>query len=271
MTGAEQQPPRAAAFFDVDNTLIRGASLYQLARGFAARGLISGRQIAQYAWKQWKYLTSGKEHLKDLKFVTDATMEFAAGREVALMREVCSSVVDEMLLDKLWPSTMRIAKAHLQAGQEVWLVTAAPQELAEMLAERLGLTGGMGTRAEVVDGRYTGHIDGAPLHGGAKAEAVRRIAAERGLDLSVSTAYSDSANDLPMLSLVGAGVAVNPDAALRRIARKRGWIIVESRRSRFWHDNSLPANPTVAAGAGFAAGLAAAALEDIRDKTRRSS
>lgn len=258
--------PRVAAFFDVDNTLIRGASLYHLARGLAARGFITGRQIAHYAWKQWKYLTSGKEHVKDLKFVTDATMEFVAGREASLMQDICRTVVTEMLLHKLWPSTRKIAEAHLRAGQEVWLVTAAPNELATVLAERIGLTGGMGTRAEIVDGRYTGHIEGAPLHGEAKAAAVQRIAAERGIDLAQSIAYSDSSNDLPMLSVVGHAVAVNPDGALRRVARRNHWPIIEMRRSRFWRDNSVPANPNAAVGAGIAAGLAAAAF----DKTRRN-
>ena len=266
MTNSEAPQRKSAAFFDVDNTLIRGASLYHVARGLARRDLISGRQIVHYAWKQWKYLTSGKEHVKDLKFVTEATMEFVAGRDAAVVLEVCREVVDDILMHKLWPSTLKLAESHLRAGQEVWLVTAAPNELAIILAERIGLTGGMGTRAEIVDGRYTGHIEDAPLHGRAKAEAVQRIAAARGLDLSTSTAYSDSSNDLPMLNVVGNAVPVNPDAALRRIARRKGWLMVECRRSRFWRDNSVPANPNAAVGAGIAAGLAQAAI----DKTRRN-
>jgi HAD superfamily hydrolase (TIGR01490 family) len=266
MTNSDGVTPKAAAFFDVDNTLIRGASLYHVARGLARRDLITGRQIVHYAWKQLKYLTSGKEHVKDLKFVTDATMEFVAGRDAALVLDVCRDVVDDILMHKLWPSTLRLAEAHLRAGQEVWLVTAAPNELAILLAERIGLTGGMGTRAEIVDGVYTGHIEGAPLHGQAKADAVKQIASERGIDLDASTAYSDSSNDLPMLNVVGYAVPVNPDAALRRIARRNGWMFVECRRSRFWRDNSVPSNPNAAVGAGIAAGLAASAL----DKTRRN-
>ena len=266
MTSEEEVAPKVAAFFDVDNTLIRGASLYHVARGLARRDLITGRQIVQYAWKQLKYLTSGKEHVKDLKFVTDATMEFVAGRDAALVLDVCRDVVDDILMHKLWPSTLRLAEAHLRAGQEVWLVTAAPNELAILLAERIGLTGGMGTRAEIVDGKYTGHIEGAPLHGQAKADAVKQIARERGIDLSASTAYSDSSNDLPMLNVVGYAVPVNPDASLRRIARRNGWMFVECRRTRFWRDNSVPSNPNAAVGAGIAAGLAAG----VMDRTRRN-
>lgn len=257
---------RSAAFFDVDNTLLRGASLYYLARGLAARDLVSWRQIIRYAWKQWKFLTSGKEHVKDLKFVTEASMTFIAGREQSLMLEVCRSTIDELLLNKLWPGTVRIAQAHLLLGQEVWLVTAAPNDLAVMLAERLGLTGGMGTCAEVKDGLYTGHIVGATMHGKAKAEAIQRIAAERGLDLATSTAYSDSANDLPMLRAVGNPVAVNPDGPLRRVARRNGWLVMEYRRSRFWREKNIPGNPNMAVGAGIAAGLAAAAIGKKRRK-----
>lgn len=262
MSDVEQ--PKAAAFFDVDNTLLRGASLYYLARGLARRNLITGRQIRRYAWKQWKYLWSGKEHIKDLKLVTDASMAFVAGRDAALMQEVVRTVVDEILLNKLWPGTLKIARNHLLAGQEVWLVTAAPDELAQTLARRLELTGGVGTKAEIVDGRYTGHLEGSPLHGKGKAEIVQRLAQERGFDLAACTAYSDSSNDLPMLTVVGNSVAVNPDAWLRHEARRRGWIIIEFRRRRFWRGGDSPANPNVAAGAGLAAGLAEAAIERNR-------
>ncbi|MHB0928196.1 MAG: HAD family hydrolase [Candidatus Nanopelagicales bacterium] len=257
---------RTAAFFDVDNTLLRGATLYYLARGLAARDLVTWRQIIRYAWKQWKFLTSGKEHVKDLKFVTDTSMAFIGGRDQLVMLDVCQSVVDEIMLNKLWPGTLRIARAHLERGEEVWLVTAAPNDVAGMLAERLGLTGGLGTCAEVKDGRYTGHILGTTMHGQAKAEAIQRIAAERQLDLTRSTAYSDSSNDLPMLSAVGNAVAVNPDGALRRLARRKGWLIVEYRRTRAWRDTQSPANPNMAVGAGIAAGLAAAALGRKRRK-----
>lgn len=256
----------SAAFFDVDNTLMRGASMYHLARGMARHGFFTGKQIRNFARKQLKYLASGKEHAKDLKFVTDATMEFVAGRNVQEILAIGDEIIDDILLNKLWPGTLKMAQAHKAAGQEVWLVTASPHELAERLAQRVGLTGGLGTRAEARDGVYTGRLDGAPLHGEAKADAVRRLAAERNIDLASSVAYSDSSNDLPLLSVVGMAVPVNPDRILRRHARAQGWPIVEFRRSRFWVDSPSPANPTVAAGAGIAAGLAALALTRKRSK-----
>ena len=255
-----------AAFFDVDNTLMRGASMYHLARGMAKHGFFTGKQIRNFARKQLKYLASGKEHAKDLKFVTDATMEFVAGRNVSQIRAIGDEVIDAILLNKLWPGTLKMAQAHIAVGQEVWLVTASPNELADKLAKRVGLTGGLGTRAEEIDGVYTGRLDGPPLHGQAKADAVVALATARGIDLANSVAYSDSSNDLPLLSVVGSAVPVNPDRALRRHARRKQWPIVEFRRSRFWVEGPSPANPTVAAGAGIAAGLAALALTRKRDK-----
>src|SRR5207245_8363111 len=114
----------------------------------------------------------------------------------------------------------------------VWRVTAAPAELASLIARRLGLTGALGTVAENRDGVYTGRLVGEPLHGPAKAEAIRALADREGLDLSRCAAYSDSANDVPMLSLVGHPVAVNPDPQLRRIARENGWEIRDLRTRR---------------------------------------
>src|SRR5438045_5512955 len=123
----------------------------------------------------------------------------------------------------IWEGTRELAQLHLEAGQRVWLVTATPVELATIIARRLGLTGALGTVAESVDGLYTGRLIGEPLHGPAKAEAVRALAASEGLDLSRCSAYSDSANDVPMLSTVGHPMAVNPDSDLRRVAKGQGW------------------------------------------------
>ena len=130
----------------------------------------------------------------------------------------------------------------------MWLVTATPNELAQLIARRLGLTGALGTVAESVDGIYTGAMMGEMLHGRAKAAAVRAIAAREGLDLRRCTAYSDSINDLPMLSAVGTAIAVNPDSDLRDVARQRGWQIRDFRTSR---------TPVVRIGVPSALGAAA--------------
>jgi phosphoserine phosphatase len=136
----------------------------------------------------------------------------------------------------------------------VWLVTAAPIEIATIIARRLGLTGALGTVAEHVDGVYTGALVGEMLHGPAKAEAIKALAARESLDLSRCSAYSDSANDLPMLSLVGDPCAINPDRTLREYARKHGWRIRDYRTGR----KAARAGLLAAAVAGAVAGGAAA-------------
>ncbi|MDQ1616385.1 MAG: hypothetical protein QOJ60_2324, partial [Actinomycetota bacterium] len=164
---------------------------------------------------------------------------------------------------RIWPGTRALAEGHLAAGQRVWLVTATPVELASIIANRLGLTGALGTVAEHVNGVYTGRLVGEMLHGSAKAEAVRALAAREGLDLDRCSAYSDSANDLPMLSLVGDPCAVNPDRRLREHARREGWRVRDYRTGRKAARVGLP----TAAALGAAAGAVAAAAT-VRRRTR---
>ena len=141
-------------------------------------------------------------------------------------------IFEEAMAQRIWPGTRALAQLHLDQGQRVWLVTAAPVEIARIIAHRLGLTGALGTVAETEDGVYTGRLFGELLHGQAKAAAIRSLAAREGLDLRRCTAYSDSVNDVPMLSVVGTAVAINPDGALRDIARKRDWQIRDFRTGR---------------------------------------
>jgi HAD superfamily hydrolase (TIGR01490 family) len=155
-----------------------------------------------------------------------------AGRPVADIVELGEEIYDELMADRIWAGTRALAQMHLDAGQRVWLVTATPVELALIIARRLGLTGALGTVAESVDGHYTGRLVGEVLHGPAKAHAVRALAVTEGLNLRRCTAYSDSVNDVPMLSAVGTAVAVNPDRDLRDIARARGWEIRDFRTGR---------------------------------------
>ena len=245
--------PTGAAFFDVDNTVMRGASLFHFAVGLARRNYFSGREIVGFGVKQIKFVMSGSEDLEDMASATEAALSFVEGRQVAELERLGEEVFDDIMVDKLIPGTLAIAQGHLDAGQQVWLVTATPVELATVIANRLGLTGALGTVAEVRNGVYTGHLDGPPLHGLAKAEAIRAIAAREGLDLSRCSAYSDSSNDIPMLSIVGNPVAVNPDSTLRAHARDNGWTIRDFRRREQVKRFALPA----AAGAGgIAVGMA---------------
>ena len=238
--------PTAAAFFDVDNTMMMGASLFWFARGLATRKYFSTRDLAGFIWQQAKFRIAGNESADDMHTIRENALAFVAGREVAEIVRHSEEIYDELMADRIWAGTRGLAQQHLDAGQRVWLVTATPVELASIIARRLGLTGALGTVAEVVDGRYTGRLVGELMHGPAKAEAVLALAEREGLDLGRCTAYSDSANDLPMLSLTGTAVAVNPDTELRAFARARGWTIRDYRTGR---KAARIGVPTVAAAA----------------------
>ena len=162
----------------------------------------------------------------------ETALSFAAGHTVAELTTIGEEVFDEVMAAKIWPGTRALAQMHLDAGQRVWLVTATPVEVASVIARRLGLTGALGTVAETEDGVYTGRLVGEILHGEAKAQAVRALAQREGLDLGACSAYSDSANDIPLLSLVGHPCAINPDSRLRTHAREHGWRVRDYRTGR---------------------------------------
>src|SRR5215471_5277069 len=250
----EQPPPipdpSAGAFFDVDNTLMRGASIYHFARGLAARKMFGPRDLAEMAWKQIYFRIRGAENPGHIKSAREAALAFVAGHKVAEIVALCEEIYDEAMADRIWEGTRELAQRHLEAGQRVWLVTATPVELA--------------TVAETVDGEYTGRLVGGLLHGPAKAAAIEALAAREGLDLARCSAYSDSANDLPMLNLVGHPAAVNPDAALRAEAKANNWPVHDFRSGRKATLVALPA----AAGAGALAGGIAAGVALRRRYTR---
>jgi HAD superfamily hydrolase (TIGR01490 family) len=222
----------AAAFFDVDNTVMQGASIFHFARGLHRRKFFTTRDILGAFWKQTYFRIAGVEDPEHLAQARAQALSFIAGHTVAELEELSDEIFDEAMAHRIWPGTRALAQLHLDQGQRVWLVTAAPIEIASIIAQRLGLTGAMGTVAEREDGVYTGRLVGDMLHGPAKAEAVKALAEREGLDLSRCSAYSDSFNDLPMLSLVGDPCAINPDARLRMYARKQGWRIRDYRTGR---------------------------------------
>jgi HAD superfamily hydrolase (TIGR01490 family) len=244
----------AAAFFDVDNTMMVGASIFHFARGLAARKFFTTSDLLGFAWQQLKFRIGGRETTYSRTTSRDTALSFVAGRPVAEVIELGEEIYDELMADRIWAGTRALAQTHLDAGQRVWLVTATPVELALIIARRLGLTGALGTVAESVDGLYTGRLVGEVLHGPAKAHAVRALAAREGLDLRRCTAYSDSVNDVPMLSAVGTAVAVNPDAELRDIAKARDWQVRDFRTGRKATRIAVPS----VLGAGVVAGAVTA-------------
>lgn len=226
------QEPGAAAFFDVDNTLIQGASIVIFAAGLYKRKYFTVRQIIPIAWKQLKFRVTGNENADDVAEGRAQALEFIKGRTVEELQALCEEIFDETMNERIWPGTQALAEDHLAAGHEVWLVSATPVQLAQVLARRLGFTGALGTVAEVKDGRFTGRLVGDILHGPGKKHAVAALAAMENLDLSRCYAYSDSINDLPLLTMVGNCVAINPDRRLRTFARNNGWPIKDFRSVR---------------------------------------
>ena len=253
----------AAAFFDVDNTIMQGASIFHLARGLHRRKFFTTGDIVKGMWQQTYFRLVGVEDPEHIAKARAKGLAFIEGHTVTELEEVGEEIFDENMAHKIWPGTRALAQQHLDRGQRVWLVTAAPVEIANTIARRLGLTGALGTVSEHIDGVYTGHLVGEMLHGEGKAVAVNAIAEREGLDLARCYAYSDSHNDLPMLSLVGHPCAVNPDKRLRTYAKAQGWQI---------HDYRTGRKVAVAGGkAAFAVGAAGGtwrAIQLIRSRGR---
>jgi len=241
---------KRAAFFDVDKTLLPGSSLYLLARGMYKRGYYTWRDIAGFALAQLTFRVTGAEGRRGMEAARESALAFIEGKSQSDILQLGHDIVVEVIGPRIYPGMRRVIDLHHAEGDKTYLVTAAPRELAERMAAYLGMDGGLGTEAELVDGRYTGRLLGPVLHGPAKLDAVTKLAAEQGIDLRDCSAYSDSLNDRPMLEGVGHPVAVNPDRQLRDLARQRGWPVQDFRKHRrlwlFW----LPAG--VAGGAATA-------------------
>jgi len=245
-----------AAFFDLDKTLLPGASLFPLAREMYRQRYFTARTIARFAADQVWYRVRGTEGAGPMERARAASLEVIAGKPVAEVVEFGRAVAREELLPRLYPQAVQLLQTHKRAGREVYIASSSPEDYLAILAEELGIDGVIGTRAQVVDGRYTGELDGPMVHGPEKAARVEKLAAERGIDLVRSFAYSDSVNDVPMLELVGHPVAMNPDHRLAVIARKRGWQIIDLRvaRRRTLIASAAGAGAAAAAAAGYAAG-----------------
>src|SRR4051812_44757741 len=198
---------------------MQGASIFHLARGLHQREFFTTRELLGALWKQAYFRVVGVEDPEHVAEARNSALSFIAGHTVKELQDLGEEIFEEAMAHRIWPGTRALAQLHLDQGQRVWLVTAAPVEIAAIIARRLGLTGALGTVAEHINGVYTGRLVGELLHGPAKGEAVLALAEREGLELARCSAYSDSYNDLPMLSLVGDPCAINPDSRLRAHAR----------------------------------------------------
>jgi HAD superfamily hydrolase (TIGR01490 family) len=251
---------RAAAFFDLDKTLMEGSSAFQFARAAFRNGMMSRRQLARDIWANVKFRLEGTtdEATAELR---DRVFDSIAGQRVVDLQRLTPDVLAGVL-PRLYVQMLRVAWEHQDGGRPVFIVTAASQEMAQMLAHVLHFDGGIGTRSEVRAGVYTGRPAGPFTYREGKAEAIRQVARERGIDLARSYAYSDSESDLPMMRIVGHPVAVNPDYGLERVAREEGWQIM--RFDKLGRRLRIAALASALALVGGGGGYAAARLRPRR-------
>src|SRR3954470_8282746 len=213
---------RAAAFFDLDKTLMAGSSGMPFARVAMRHGIVGRRQLARWGVEHLRYRLRGTTDERTTEVLRQA-QELLTGviaRDVERMNpEVLAAI-----LPRIYPQMLEEVHAHQDAGRATFIVSAAGHGVVEPLAQVLGMDGGIGTRYEVdAAGAFTGRFDGPFVYGAGKVEAMEEFAAGHGIDLAQSYAYSDSLSDLPMLEAVGHAVVVNPDPALAAIAKREGW------------------------------------------------
>ena len=254
-------PARRAAFFGLD-TLIPGSSLYLLAQGLQRRNFYGRADLAGFAWQRLVFRAG-----TPAEGAQGAALSFVAGKHRPELRALAREIADERIVPLVYPDLAEIIEAHRAEGSLTFVTTAAPSELAEIVAEGLGMTGGLGTTAEVdAEERYSGRLAGTVLQGEAKAGAVLLHAAHAGIDLSASVAYSDSINDLPLLELVGHAEVVNPDRQLRKVAQRRGWRVHDVRPA-----TRRPMQPGAAPVPRRLAALGLAAAVEMADEPVRGA
>jgi HAD superfamily hydrolase (TIGR01490 family) len=223
--GSRNGQPRAAAFFDLDKTLMAGSSGVFFARAAYETGMISRRRLARDLYENLRFRLRGStdDRADDVR---KRVGEMIAGVRVRDLERLTPRVLSGVL-PRLYPQMLARAYAHQDAGEPVYILTAASQEMADVLARVLYFDGGLGSRSEIVDGRYTGRPAGPFNYREGKVLSMQEVAVRESIDLAASHAYSDSESDLPMLRAVRHAVVVNPDATLRRIALEEGWEVIE--------------------------------------------
>jgi HAD superfamily hydrolase (TIGR01490 family) len=217
--------PLGAAFFDLDKTLMAGSSGIFFARAAYETGMISRGRLARdiYENVRFRLLGSTDDRADDVR---RRVGEMIAGVRVRDLERLSPRVLAGVL-PRLYPQMLERAYAHQDAGVPVYILTAASQEMADLLARVLAFDGGLGSRSEIIDGRYTGRPAGPFNYREGKVLSMQELAEREGIELEASYAYSDSESDLPMLRAVRHAVVVNPDGELRRIAAMEGWEVIE--------------------------------------------
>jgi len=225
------------AIFDLDNTLVKGSSMYYLGIELLKRRFVSLIDLIRFTRWQLRFIGRQVEDPKIASSVIAYALKVVEGRSPAEMDELCSKAVRRIIIHNFIPETIAELRRHQLANRPVWLATASPIEVATAVARELGIDVVIGTKSEIVDGKYSGQLDGDVTHGIAKAAAVKQLAVERNIDLRTSFAYSDSLNDLPLLALVGRPTVVNANRSLEMIANKNLWPIIRPMGARSVRSN----------------------------------
>lgn len=243
----------AAAFFDLDKTIIATSSAFAFGKEFFNNGLISRQEALEISLAKANFMLRGQSSEK-MDSTRDTLAEMVAGWPVDEIQRITTETMRTVVTPAIYAEARELIRQHHEAGRQVIIVSASASILVEPIADELGVDAVVATELGIADGLLTGEVT-RYLKGEAKAEAMRRCASERGFDLAASYAYSDSATDIPMLELVGHPVAVNPDRALRKHAMQRGWEVRSFRNPEplFPRPNARE----VGIGAGIVAGLGA--------------
>ena len=242
-----------AAFFDLDKTVIAKASIAAFGRPFRRGGLINRRVVLRAVVGQLIFLQFGADEER-LTRIRESMLALTKGWERDRVRQIVRETLLEVIEPLIYAEALELMEDHRLAGDRVYLVSASPEEIVEPLAELLGVDGFVSSVGEVDgDGRYTGRM-AFYADGPGKAEAMRGLAARSGIDLAQSSAYSDSATDLPMLEAVGHPVAVNPDRPLAKVAKEREWEMRQFTKPVRLRDRMTVRTPVVSASVALAAG-----------------
>ncbi len=214
-------PPRSAAFFDLDKTIIAKSSVLAFGRPFYQNGLLNRRAVLRSAYAQFVFALAGADE-DQIERMRAYLAAMCTGWDVAQVREIVSETLHEIIDPIVYDEAVELIGMHKAAGRDVVIVSTSGEEVVAPIGAMLGADHVVATQMLVADGKYTGEI-GRYAYGPEKAFAIRELAAARSYDLAASYAYSDSVTDVAMLESVGHPFAVNPDRALRRIALERGW------------------------------------------------
>jgi HAD superfamily hydrolase (TIGR01490 family) len=220
---------KAAAFFDLDKTIIAKSSVLAFGRPLYKGGLLSKGAIVRSAYGQVIFMLVGADEEK-MEKLRVAMLQMIKGWNQYEVAEIVRETLDDIVTPIIFGEALELIDEHQAAGRSVVIVSSAPEEVVRPLGEFLGVDDVIATRPEV-DGRgnYTGEL-AFYGYGPHKADAIRAMAAREGLDLTASYAYTDSVTDEPMLLAVGHPVAVNPDRELARLSRDEGWPILRFER-----------------------------------------